>query len=464
MSLRPDQAAELAVERLGGSGFAVAAERASVNVRWAGSSMTTNGSTRQTDLTVVAFHESAGGTSVGTVSTEGVLDAAAVEDLVKRAEAAARDAGPAEDAMPLITPSEAGESPAVWSAPGPEVSLDGVGAFAVRLGQLFGELKSADYALYGFAHQELSSTWLASSTGLRLRHDQPSGTAAATGRTRDASASTWAGRQAPQLAEVDVAGIGAELATKLGWSRRKVEVGVGRQEVILSPSAVSDLLVAMHWEMSGRNAAEGRSAFSATDAGTRLGDQLAPPGLMMVSDPHDPAMPNRPFVVATSSDANQSVFDTGLPVERTSWIDDGRLAHLIETRWTASSSGRELGSPAGNLTVDAGGTSSLDEMIAATERALLLNTLWYIREVDPVTMLLTGLTRDGVYVIEDGQVVGAASNFRWNDSPVAILGRIIEAGQSVLGLPREWGDYWEQVRMPYLRVADFNLSSTSAAV
>jgi predicted Zn-dependent protease len=116
-----------------------------------------------------------------------------------------------------------------------------------------------------------------------------------------------------------------------------------------------------------------------------------------------------------------------------------------------------------NLLVDGGGTASLDDMIANTERALLLTCLWYIREVDPQTLLLTGLTRDGVYLVEDGAVRGAVTNFRFNESPVGMLGRIQEVGASQRTLCREWNDFFNRTVMPPLRVADFNMSTVSDA-
>jgi len=106
---------------------------------------------------------------------------------------------------------------------------------------------------------------------------------------------------------------------------------------------------------------------------------------------------------------------------------------------------------------------TLEEMIASTDRALLLTCLWYIRDVDPQVLLLTGLTRDGVYLVEHGEVVGAVNNFRFNESPVAMLGRLLEVGGTVPTLPREWGDYFNRAAMPPVRVEGFNMSSVSQA-
>ncbi len=116
-----------------------------------------------------------------------------------------------------------------------------------------------------------------------------------------------------------------------------------------------------------------------------------------------------------------------------------------------------------NLLIDAGGSASMGEMIASTKRGLLLTCLWYIREVDPQTLLLTGLTRDGVYLIEDGEVVGAVNNFRFNESPVDLLRRATEASVADGVLCREWNDWFTRSIAPALRIPDFTMSTVSQA-
>jgi predicted Zn-dependent protease len=174
-----------------------------------------------------------------------------------------------------------------------------------------------------------------------------------------------------------------------------------------------------------------------------------------------------PFVSVGSSGSDSSIFDNGVPIEHVDWIRDGRLAHLRYHRAGAARSGVEMAPYIDNLILrtDSGGGSggTVDEMVARTERGLLLTCLWYIREVDPATALLTGLTRDGVYVIEDGAVVGAANNFRFNESPVDLLARASEVGTSVRTLGRELGEYLNRCIMPPLRIPDFNMSSVSQA-
>jgi len=235
----------------------------------------------------------------------------------------------------------------------------------------------------------------------------------------------------------------------------------------------------------GLDAEDGRTVFSAAggdaaggDGGgggdgaraTRVGEQLTKVPFTLYSDPFEPGLECLPFVACGSSDSESSVFDNGLPLERVDWIHAGRLSHLRFHRAGAARSGVEVAPYIDNLILraaSAGGASaggaSVDDMVARTERGLLLTCLWYIREVDPATALLTGLTRDGVYVIEDGAVVGAANNFRFNESPVDLLARASEVGGSVRTLGRELGEYLNRCIMPPLRIPDFNMSSVSQA-
>jgi predicted Zn-dependent protease len=158
------------------------------------------------------------------------------------------------------------------------------------------------------------------------------------------------------------------------------------------------------------------------------------------------------------------VFDNGLPAGRTAWISEGTLSALHSSRFSAAAAGVPVTPSVDNLIMTAPDASaSLSDMIASTRRGLLLTCLWYIRQVDPQTLLLTGLTRDGVYLVESGEVVGAVNNFRFNESPVGLLGRVVEAGTTSPTLPREWGDYFNRAAMPPLRVDGFNMSSVSQA-
>jgi predicted Zn-dependent protease len=194
-----------------------------------------------------------------------------------------------------------------------------------------------------------------------------------------------------------------------------------------------------------------------------VGERLAALPLTLRSDPWAPGLECAPFVIAHASGRDSSVFDNGLPLAPTDWISAGQLAGLTQTRHSAQRAGMAVTPPIGNLILAAPGTTaSLDDMIARTERGLLLTCLWYIRPVDLQSLLVTGLTRDGVYLVEKGEVPAGVNNFRFNESPVAMLARLTEAGATAATLPREWADYFTRA-MPPVRVEGFNMSSVSQA-
>ncbi|SFJ99352.1 metallopeptidase TldD-related protein [Streptomyces pini] len=452
----------LALSRADGC-VVIADEESTANLRWAGNTLTTNGVTRGRTLTVVATVGGFEGTASGVVSRSAVTDDD-IEPLVRAAEEAARTAGPAEDARPLVegTPASADftEAPA-------ETSSSVFDSFAPALGESFARARSGGRELYGFAHHQMVSTYLGTSTGLRLRHDQPTGTLEINAKSPDRTRSAWAGRATRDFADVDPLALDAELARRLEWAGRQVELEAGRYETLLPPSAVADLLIYQMWSSAGRDAAEGRTVFSRPGGGTRVGERLSQLPLRLYSDPGAPGLEASPFVIAHSSGDDVSVFDNGLPLRATDWMRDGELRHLLTTRHSAELTGLPVAPGIDNLLLDAGGTASLEEMVAGSGHdgpALLLTCLWYIREVDPATLLLTGLTRDGVYLVEHGEVTGAVNNFRFNESPVDLLSRATEAGRTERTLPREWSDWFTRAAMPALRVPDFNMSSVSRGV
>ncbi|MET7937330.1 metallopeptidase TldD-related protein [Streptomyces sp. NPDC005322] len=464
MSTKPHEIVERALELSRADGCVVIAnESSTANLRWAGNALTTNGVTRGRTLTVVATVDGAQGTASGVVSRSAVT-AEELEPLVRAAEAAARDAGPAEDAQPLVERELGSAVSADFTDSPAETSSEVFAAFAPALGESFARARAGGRELYGFAHHEMVSSYLGTSTGLRLRHDQPTGTLEINAKSPDRARSAWSGRATRDFTDVDPAALDAELAQRLGWAKRKVELPAGRYETLLPPSAVADLLIYQMWSSSGRDAAEGRTVFSKPGGGTRIGEKLSELPLTLRSDPREPGLEAAPFVIAHSSGDDASVFDNGLPLSATDWVREGVLNRLITTRHTAALTGLPPAPAVDNLILDGGGSRSLEEMAAATERGLLLTCLWYIREVDPATLLLTGLTRDGVYLVEGGEVVGEVNNFRFNESPVDLLSRATEAGRTERTLPREWSDYFNRAAMPALRVPDFNMSSVSKGV
>ena len=432
----------------------IVTDSSDATLRWAGNSMTTNGIATSRRWEVVSVVRDAASVRVGTVSSTSV-DPEEIEAVVRASEAAARSAEPADDAMPLLPGEPASDSPE-WDRPALHTSIDVFGALATELNVGF----DGRDALYGFAQHRIDNVWLGTSTGLRRTFTQPTGSIEINGKRSGASA--WVGTGTTDFRDVSAQSMLDELSTRLGWAQRTVEMPAGRYETLLPPSAVADLMIYLMWTMEGRGAQEGRTALSGT-GGTRVGEKLTALPLTLYSDPRERGLEYAPFVVAGSSSDSVSVFDNGMDIDRVDWVRDGSVSALAYPRATAGKYGAPVAVPGENLVMTGGTNARLDEMVADTERGLLLTTLWYIREVDPTSLLLTGLTRDGVYAIENGRITGAVNNFRFNESPLDLLRRVTEAGATEATLPREWKDWFTRTAMPPLRIPDFHMSSVSAA-
>ncbi len=435
-------------------------DKTSANLRWANNTLTTNGVMHGVDVTVISFVRSGDGVATGSMAGT-ATDQAGVTALVEAADAAARAGSPAEDAADLVRDTVSAD----WDDAPVPTDIHVYDAFAPALGEAFGRAAAEDRVLYGFVNHEMTTTYVGSTTGLRLRHVQPTGHYGCTGKPTDLSTSAWVGGATRDFAGVDPLALDAELARRLGWARRRVDLPAGRYDTILPPSTVADLMIDAYWSAGARVAHEGQSVYSRRGGGTRVGERIASAGVNLFSDPAYDGLQCEPFAVASRSGNESSVFDNGLPLGRTDWIRNGELTSLIQTRQSAAMTGLPVTPGIDNLVLSVdGGSGTEDDLVAGTERGLLLTCLWYIREVDPQSLLLTGLTRDGVYLVEGGEITGVVNNFRFNDSPVDLLRRFTHASETVPSFSREWGDdYFSRTATPALRVPDFNMSSVSQA-
>ena len=426
-------------------------------LRFAVNTMTTNGVRRERRVTVVRFSERPEGVGVGIASSSGSPD---VGELIEAADTDASKAPPADDAAPLLTAEQSADF-----SDGPVPTEPSVlGGVLSGLGGAFERARAARRVLAGYAEHSISTTYLGSSAGVRLRHVQPTGKLELVARDESGGRSAWVGRGSADFSDIDVRSMEDRVSERLGWAQRQVELPAGRYQVLVPPDAVADLVLMLENAASGREAEEGRSVFSAPGGGTRLGQTLSTEPFELRSDPREPGIECSPFLVATASSSDVSVFDNGMPLRPTAWIKGGRLERLRYHRAGAARSRHEPAAPIDNLVLQVeGADKSLEDMVAGTDRALLLTCLWYIREVDPSTLLLTGLTRDGVYLVEHGEIVGAVNNFRFNESPVDMLARTVEVGRTERALSREWNEWFNRTAMPPLRVEGFNMSSVSPA-
>jgi predicted Zn-dependent protease len=428
-------------------------DRTEASLRWANNSMTTNGVSNSRSTTVISIVSSGGGGLRAASLRTAEVDPSLIPGLVAASQKAAAAEPDACDAAPLLTGSGV---PADWDAQLPHTGAE---VFAGIVGTLSRAFRGADQ-LYGFAHHVLETTFVATSTGLRRRYTQPTGSVELNAKRGGASA--WAGVGTTDFHGVPKDLLLEQLSTRLDWAQRTVELPAGRYETIMPPSTVADMMIYLGWTMAGRGAQEGRTAMSTPGGGTRVGERLTDLPLTFYSDPAAPGLECSPFVATSSSSETVSIFDNGMDIERVDWIRDGVINALAYPRAAAAEFDAPVAVAADNVLMT-DGSADLADMIAETERGLLLTTFWYIREVDPTTLLLTGLTRDGVYLVEDGEVTAAVNNFRFNESPLDLLRRASQAGVSEVTLPREWGDWATRAAMPSLRIPDFHMSSVSQA-
>jgi predicted Zn-dependent protease len=425
----------------------------SANLRWANNTITTNGAVEQVSLSVASIRDR----RVASI-TRTYCPPESLEALVRQSEEICARMPEAPDYQPLLPPAG---PVAGWDAAPDTTGIQVVGRFAPALGEMFARARRAGILTFGYAEHTSTTLWLATSTGLRRRHAERLGKVEITAKTPDFARSVWTGRTTADFQDVDAMGLVGALEQRLRWSARQVSLPAGEYEVLLEPSCAADLALAAYAFMVRRDADEGRSPFSRPGGGARLGDHLFGRATLY-SDPADADLPAVPFLVGGSSGPFWSVFDNGLPARRTSWVEAGVLRSLVTPRYWAEASGGPVVPYIDNLMV-AGDGRSLEEMIAGTSRGLLVTCLWYIRTVDPQTALQTGLTRDGVFLIENGSVRGAVNNFRWNMSPIAAFAQATEFGRTGLALPREHDEFL-RVKAPPMRVESFNMSSISAAI
>ena len=255
-------------------------DKTQANLRWAASTLTTNGVIQERNVTVIAFVATDGGMATGGVSRTDVL-LADIPGLLAEAIAAAKAAGKAEDFAPLATKISIGD----WSAPhtptGPEV----FSTFAPALGDMFSRSVADEIELFGYSEHTHETTWIGSKGGLRLRKDSPVGRVEMTGKSHNRTRSTWSGVETHDFKDISIADIDSQIRQRLTWQGRKVELPAGRYDTVMPSGPVADLYTYMMWVSAARDAFEGQSVFSKKGGGTRVGEKLSNVGFQFFSDP-----------------------------------------------------------------------------------------------------------------------------------------------------------------------------------
>ncbi len=270
-------------------------------------------------------------------------------------------------------------------------------------------------------------------------------------RTADGTASGWASAMSHRIADINAQSIGARAIQKAELARNPVALEPGNYTVILEANAVGDLVANMLGFFGARQADEGRSFLSKKGGGNRLGEKLFGEQVNIYTDPAYAVAPGAPFDAAS------------LPTRRMDFVRAGVVKNLNYGRYWARKQGTEPTPGASNLIID-GGQVSIEEMIKTTERGVLVTRLWYIRLVDPQSVLFTGLTRDGTFLIEGGRIKAAVNNFRFNETPVKMLNNIeaMSPVTRITGSERVGANL--PILAPALKVRDFSFTSLSEAI
>ena len=308
--------------------------------------------------------------------------------------------------------------------------------------------KAGDLTAAGFIQVNSNAGALGNSRGLFAYNRSTNANYTLTVRTTDGTGSGWAGAEHPDWTQINFAEVADHAITKARLSRNPVAVEPGRYTVILEPQAVGDLVQLMGGSLAARSADEGRSAFTKQGGGNKIGEKIVDERVTIFSDPQDPQLLGQPFD------------GQGLPLARQVWVENGVLKQLFYSRFWAQKQNKTVtGGPSTIKMV--GGTTSLEDMIKSTERGILVTRLWYLRPVDPRTILFTGLTRDGTFLVENGKISKSVKNFRFNESPLFLLNNLEALGPGVRLAGTEQGG---PIVMPPIKAKDFNFTSLSDAV
>jgi predicted Zn-dependent protease len=445
MFLAPEDVKAIATRIIGRSG----AESCSVaiaggntrNFRFAKNEATTNGAISSVGVTI----QSSFGKKSGT-ATVNALDDAALEKAQARSEEIARLSPENPEFMPPLGPQHYEEGEGGFDPATAQVSAAGLAGAAKSAA---GAGHGRDVALTGYIEKGASFAALLNSAGL-FGYDRAT-TAALTVTARNTLRpwSGWAGGSQTRFGGLDPLQLGERATAKASSSEAPADLDPGTYTVILEPAAVADLVQHLIGSMDARSADEGRSFLTKPGGGTKLGERLLSESITITSDPHDPAAPDQLFG------------EDGVPKRRTVWFDRGVAKTMSYSRFWAQKIGRDPVPRPGNLSM-AGGTASAADMIREVKRGILVTRLWYIRSVDPRTLLITGMTRDGNFLIENGQITRPARNLRFNESPVSVLSKVEAIGAAERAVGSE--TYGAVISVPPLLIKEFRFSSKSSGI
>ncbi len=416
----------------------------SAHLRYAANTVTTSGSTLNTSISITcASGKRTGSVSMNDLSDDGLSRA------VRRAEEIAKLAPENEELMP---PLEAKQT-YLHSAQFDESSSDDSYTADERARiaeQAIKEAKARKFVAAGFLQTTVGSSAYRNSKGLFVADQKTRTTFSTTMRSEDGSASGWNKRASHAIARLDSDRAIRRAAEKCAAWRHLDEMDPGVYKTILEPSATADMLQQFIWSLDTRSAEEGRSPYSRANGGTAIGEEIFSPKVRIYSDPNHPLVPSGIYT------------DSGMPSEQIDWVKDGKLVNMPRGRYWAQKTGKRPIPYSSNIIME-GGAQLPEDFLTTVKEGLLITSFWYIRDVDHQTLLKTGLTRDGVFWVENGEIKRAVMNFRWNESPLNVFKNVEDFSKPIVTAPRD-GDDDIPMLAPMLVVKGFNFSSISDAV
>ncbi len=418
------------------------------NLRYAHNEVSTSGDVTNLSINV----RTSFGKRSGSASTN-QIDEASLRRVVAQAEETARFAREDPEAMPMLGAQEYDTRDPYDEATAntPPEYRAAIAAKAIELGSKRGLEMAGFFTNAGYAEA------LGNSKGLFAFNRRTLTTFSNTARTKEGNGSGWSGVNADRIAGLDPARMVETAAKKAELSRNARQLNPGQATVILEPSAVADLLMYFSFSMDARSADEGRTFFAKKGGGTKIGEKVVSEKVSIWTDPADVRAPGS---VYSGPRGDGRLIGDGLPTRRMALIENGLLKNLNYSRfWAQKMNATPTPNPE-NLIMK-GDRGTIEDLVRATKDGVLVTRLWYIRSLDPQAILLTGLTRDGVFKIERGKIKHAVKNFRWNDSPVSVLSNVDAMSQEYRARGSESEDF--AIVCPAVRTK-FTFSSLSDAV
>ena len=410
------------------------------NIRYARNSVSTSGAVNQVSLVVSSVF----GKKLGT-STINEYDDASLAKAVHRAEELARLAPDNPEHMPFLGPQTYGVKATTYI---PATAAVDAKLRADLVQQSLQIAKDAKLTAAGFLQNTAGFSGIMNSHGLFAYTTSTDVNFSVTLRTEDGTGSGYAAKGYNDISKLDVVSSSKIAAWKASHSSGTKAIEPGKYTVILEPAAGIVLLENLYSGLDARSADEGRSFLSRPGGKTRLGEKLVDEQVTIYSDPLNAELPGDPYN------------GEGLPQQKVSWIEKGVIKNLFYSRYWAQQKGVQPLPAPGNIIMQ-GGTASLEDLIKSTEKGILVTRLWYIRAVDPQTLLFTGLTRDGTFYIENGQIKFPIKNFRFNESPIIMLNNLEALGKPERTISGEGGG---SALIPPMKIRDFTFTSLSDAV